>query len=281
MRTDKKKPGRRNSARVFKLNDYPLDVPDGKLLEKSDHFWNFISDVTGIERISGPLPRDDGLWKSSKGFHLCYSSTMRQILLSIVVALCGTAAARSESPVTRILFGSCLKQDKPVPIFETILPCEPEVFLFLGDNIYADTDDRELMRKKYAALGEMPGFIRLRETATVLATWTITITGSMMEVLISPPGKTRKRNSSISGRTRKTRKGEAGRESMARKSSGRKGSAFKSSCSTPATSEAPSKPVKNASAVPTIRTEILISPCWVRNSGPGSRRNCRSRPRFD
>jgi alkaline phosphatase D len=171
LRTDKKKPGRRNSARVFKLNDYPLDVPDGKLLEKSDHFWNFISDVTGIERISGPLPRDDGLWKSSKGFHLCYSSTMRQILLSIVVALCGTAAARSESPVTRILFGSCLKQDKPVPIFETILSCEPEVFLFLGDNIYADTDDRELMRKKYAALGEMPGFIRLRETATVLATW--------------------------------------------------------------------------------------------------------------
>lgn len=88
-----------------------------------------------------------------------------------MVALCGTAAAQTETPVSRILFGSCIKQENPVPIFETILSHQPEVFLFLGDNIYADTDDQELMRSKYAALGEMPGFIRLRETSTLLATW--------------------------------------------------------------------------------------------------------------
>ena len=48
----------------------------------------------------------------------------------------------------------------------------PQVFVFLGDNIYADTKDMGLMREKYALLG---GPARLRQAAqelpVVLATW--------------------------------------------------------------------------------------------------------------
>ena len=43
--------------------------------------------------------------------------------------------------------------------------------LLLGDNIYADTLDMNVMRAKYAKLAAMPGFQLLRKTCPILATW--------------------------------------------------------------------------------------------------------------
>jgi alkaline phosphatase D len=80
-------------------------------------------------------------------------------------------SASDEPLLRRILFGSCIQQDRPVPIFETILGHNPELFLFIGDNIYADTEDIDLMRAKYASLGAMPGFVRLQQACPLLATW--------------------------------------------------------------------------------------------------------------
>ena len=73
--------------------------------------------------------------------------------------------------VTRILFGSCIKQDQPTPIFYSMMAERPDLMLFLGDNIYADTTDIELMRTKYDRLGANPLFVQLRATAPILATW--------------------------------------------------------------------------------------------------------------
>ncbi|MDF1853621.1 MAG: alkaline phosphatase D family protein [Verrucomicrobiales bacterium] len=86
-------------------------------------------------------------------------------------ALTMTQAALGEEPLTRIHFGSCVKQTQPMPIFETILEDRPEVFLMIGDNIYADTADMEVMRAKYAQLNADPGFSLLRATCPILATW--------------------------------------------------------------------------------------------------------------
>lgn len=68
-------------------------------------------------------------------------------------------------------FGSCAKQDKPMPIFATIAAQKPELFIFLGDNIYADTRDMDLMRAKYAMLQANSHFAQLIATCPVLATW--------------------------------------------------------------------------------------------------------------
>lgn len=81
----------------------------------------------------------------------------------------GTAA--KESPLSRILFGSCVKQDQPVPILQSIVEREPDLFLFLGDNIYADTTDLDLMRAKYAKLASDAGFAKLLRTCPLMATW--------------------------------------------------------------------------------------------------------------
>ena len=74
-------------------------------------------------------------------------------------------------PLSRIMFGSCIKQDKPMPIFKTIQSKRPEMFIFLGDNIYADTTDMKVMKAKYDKLAADPGFSALRETCPMLATW--------------------------------------------------------------------------------------------------------------
>ena len=84
-------------------------------------------------------------------------------------------SALAQSPrsqaLTRIHFGSCIKQSEPMPIFQTILKEKPEIFLMIGDNIYADTEDMDVMRAKYATLNADPGFSLLRGTCPVLATW--------------------------------------------------------------------------------------------------------------
>ncbi|MFO0175869.1 MAG: alkaline phosphatase D family protein, partial [Planctomyces sp.] len=45
------------------------------------------------------------------------------------------------------------------------------LFIFLGDNIYADTDDPEVMRQKYKLLSANKGFKKLIKTTPVIATW--------------------------------------------------------------------------------------------------------------
>lgn len=41
----------------------------------------------------------------------------------------------------------------------------------LGDNVYADTEDMDVLRAKYQLLAEQPGFQKLKQTCPVLATW--------------------------------------------------------------------------------------------------------------
>ncbi len=74
-------------------------------------------------------------------------------------------------PLHRIAFGSCATQARPQPIWDAVVAARPELTLLLGDNIYADTLDMNIMRAKYAKLAAMPGFQLLRKTCPILATW--------------------------------------------------------------------------------------------------------------
>jgi len=73
--------------------------------------------------------------------------------------------------LSRIAFGACAKQDKPQPIWDAIIEAKPQRFLFIGDNIYGDSADMEVLKAKYALLGKQPGYQRLKQICPVLATW--------------------------------------------------------------------------------------------------------------
>lgn len=72
---------------------------------------------------------------------------------------------------TRIAFGSCAHEDKQQPIWDAVLEARPDLFIFLGDNVYGDTRDPSVLRAKYAKLQVKPGFQRLCAQVPILATW--------------------------------------------------------------------------------------------------------------
>jgi len=71
----------------------------------------------------------------------------------------------------RIAFGSCARSIKPQPILNTIVDAKPDLFVYLGDNIYADTRLAFLMRAKYHQLAIKKPFKRLRANVPVLSIW--------------------------------------------------------------------------------------------------------------
>jgi alkaline phosphatase D len=83
----------------------------------------------------------------------------------------GWAAAQDEKPLQRIAFGSCARQNKPQPIWDHVLAATPDLFVFLGDNVYGDTDDPAELQAKYAMLASKPGFQKLRAAVPIRAIW--------------------------------------------------------------------------------------------------------------
>ena len=72
---------------------------------------------------------------------------------------------------TRIAFGSCADQEKPQPVLNKARERDLDFFIFLGDNIYGDSHDMQVLRDKYAKLGAKPEFQALWEDARVLSIW--------------------------------------------------------------------------------------------------------------
>jgi alkaline phosphatase D len=73
--------------------------------------------------------------------------------------------------VSRVFFGSCIRQDQPMPLLAKMADQSPDLMIFLGDNIYGDTEDMDVLRAKYRKLESNLGFQRLRQACPTLATW--------------------------------------------------------------------------------------------------------------
>jgi alkaline phosphatase D len=80
-------------------------------------------------------------------------------------------SARPEIIISTIGFGSCARQERPQPIWDAINAARCDAFVLCGDNIYGDSPDPLVLRKKYALLAAVPGFAKLRETTPLFATW--------------------------------------------------------------------------------------------------------------
>lgn len=91
--------------------------------------------------------------------------------LYLVLVTQNIAQVTVPSLVHRIAFGSCNNQNAEQPMWETILQNNPDIFIFLGDNIYGDTEDMNILRQKYSKQGENPGYKKLKAKVPVLAVW--------------------------------------------------------------------------------------------------------------
>lgn len=73
--------------------------------------------------------------------------------------------------VRSLAFGSCAAARDSMPALRVAKELRPDVFVWLGDNIYGDTDDMDSLRGCYAQLGGVPDFQALKESVRMLATW--------------------------------------------------------------------------------------------------------------
>lgn len=92
----------------------------------------------------------------------------------LVAAACLRADAIDLDParhVTRIAAGSCIRQDRPQPIWAAVAAFAPDVLLLLGDNVYGDTEDMAVLREKYARLAANDGFAAVRAQTPLVAVW--------------------------------------------------------------------------------------------------------------
>ena len=63
-----------------------------------------------------------------------------------------TTAAQAERIISKIAFGSCANQHDPQPILGAAVAHSPDLFVYLGDNIYGDTVSMQDLQMKYAQL---------------------------------------------------------------------------------------------------------------------------------
>jgi alkaline phosphatase D len=73
--------------------------------------------------------------------------------------------------ISRIAFGSCSHENLPQPILDSIVLEKPDLFIYLGDNIYGDTKNMKKLQKKYNKLSAKPEFQRLKQATSIIATW--------------------------------------------------------------------------------------------------------------
>ena len=72
----------------------------------------------------------------------------------------------------RIAILGCHRQYQPAPALYRYVLAEPDVSIWVGDNVYADTkDDPSVIEDAYAQLEAKPAFRALREQSVFLATW--------------------------------------------------------------------------------------------------------------
>jgi len=77
----------------------------------------------------------------------------------------------SEDLIQTIAFGSCNKTDEPQPLWKSILSHEPDLWIWLGDNIYADTNDPKVLAEKYAKQLKQPDYQTLVQSTKIVGTW--------------------------------------------------------------------------------------------------------------
>ncbi len=93
-------------------------------------------------------------------------------LFNVLLLAAGLPAGlAAQNSTYKIAFGSCAHQDKPLPVMEQAASQKPDLFVFLGDNVYADTRNPDTLKARYQQLGTKPEFQKLKATCPVLATW--------------------------------------------------------------------------------------------------------------
>jgi alkaline phosphatase D len=100
------------------------------------------------------------------------------LFASIFLTACASGEKIQSNALSRIAFGSCAGDWVDQPIWDAIADQNPDLYISMGDAIYADWDGEKLvevtpvsLREKWDELAQLPGFAKLRKNVPMIATW--------------------------------------------------------------------------------------------------------------
>ncbi|NJO02630.1 MAG: alkaline phosphatase family protein, partial [Bacteroidia bacterium] len=97
---------------------------------------------------------------------------MAALLLSGISSLkAQLGPSNPERTLNRISFGSCNRHNAPQPLWGPIVENNPDLWIWLGDNIYGDTEDMDTLKAKYDAQKSRPEYQALLKTTPVVGIW--------------------------------------------------------------------------------------------------------------
>ena len=94
----------------------------------------------------------------------------QQVAPSAVLAECGAPAGPAEGDI-KIAFGSCNQVHYRQPLWESILSLKSDMWVWLGDAVYADTQNIGKMRALYDQQKDHPQYAKVARATRVVGTW--------------------------------------------------------------------------------------------------------------
>ena len=70
-----------------------------------------------------------------------------------------------------IAFGSCNRQFLPQPLWPVIAENQPDLWIWVGDNIYGDSKDAAVIEAKYQEQLNQPNYAAFRKQFAIVGTW--------------------------------------------------------------------------------------------------------------
>lgn len=98
-----------------------------------------------------------------------FTSNRRRFIAGLPALGLISARAADEKPLEHIVFGSCLDTHEH-SLLDRALSLPRDMFIFMGDNVYADKGGIPMMQEKYALL-KNSRFFRGLKNKPILATW--------------------------------------------------------------------------------------------------------------
>jgi alkaline phosphatase D len=92
-------------------------------------------------------------------------------LLSMSVSAQVLPTLSPETNITRLAFGSCNDQRDDQPLWKDMLAMKPDLFIWGGDAIYADWDDKYDIARSYQKQLAVPAYQEVRREIPILGTW--------------------------------------------------------------------------------------------------------------
>lgn len=98
--------------------------------------------------------------------------TLFTIFISILFYLSSLHAENYVSKtISKIAFGSCANQNVSQPVWTTIHKYKPDLFIFTGDIVYADTSDVDGIRKAYQKLNDKAEYQQIKRDIPIIGVW--------------------------------------------------------------------------------------------------------------